>query len=83
MRSMPLSPSLPDTRQVTITNHSVVVDGRDISDMATGLQLTMSGMALPVLELEAVPDAILYSGPAVIPKVPLDGIERLRQRLGR
>lgn len=30
-----------------------------------------------------LPDTVLYSGPAVVPEVPLDGIERLRRRLGR
>ena len=75
--------SSQDTRRVVLTNDSVVIDGRDISHMVTGLQLTMSGMALPVLELETVSDEILYSGIAVVSGVPLNGIARLRQRLGQ
>ncbi len=77
------SRSLPDTHQVTITNNSVVVDGRDISHMVTGVRFSLSPNVVPVLELEIVPDAVLYSGPAVVPKVPLDGIERIRKWLGR
>lgn len=75
--------SLPDTRQVTITNHSVVVDGRDISHMVTGAHLTVSYNAYPVLELEIVPDAVLYSGSAMVPDLPLDGIERIRKWLSK
>ena len=73
-----------DTRQVTVTNDSVVVDGRDISNMVTEavVYVTADGYP-PVLRLEMVPDELLYSGLTVVPEVPLDGIERLRKRLGR
>ena len=74
--------SSPDTRQVAITNDSIVIDGHDIIHMVTSVQLTVTPNAV-VLELELVPDTVFYSGPAVVPKVPLDGIERLRKRLGR
>ena len=42
--------------------------------------LTVSYNTAPVI---VDPDHILYSGSAVVPKVPLDGIARLRKRLGR
>ena len=72
-----------DTRSVTVTNDSVVVDGRDISHMVTAVDIRVRYNAFPVLELEVAPDHVLYSGTAVVPGVPLDGIERLRRRLGR
>ena len=75
--------SLPDTRSVTVTNDSVVVDGRDVSNMVTAVHFSLRPNSFPVVELEIAPDAVLYSGPAVVPEVPLDGIERLRKRLGR
>ncbi len=75
--------SLPDTRQVTVTNDSVVVDGRDISNLVVSAQLTVEAGAVTVLELDMIPDAVLYSGPVVVPEVPLDGIARLRKRLSR
>ena len=77
-------PSLPDSRQVTVTNDSVVIDGRDITHMvhAVTLQVRADGYP-PRVVLTALPDTVLYSGPAVVPEVPLDGIERLRRRLGQ
>ena len=78
-----MPPSLPDPRQVTVTNHSVIVDGRDISDMVTAVDIRVTPEAFPVLNLQIAPDHILYSGRAMVPEVPLDGIERLRRRLGQ
>ena len=75
--------SSPDTRQVVVTNDSVIIDGRDITHMVTGVHLTVTAGAVSVLELKLVPDEILYSGLAIIPRMPLNGIERLRKRLGR
>ncbi len=75
-------PILPDLRSVTVTNHSVVVDGRDISHMVTAVDIRVSPGAT-VLELEIVPDTVLYSGLAMVAEVPLDVIEPLRKRLGR
>lgn len=40
------SPSLPDTRQVTVTNDSVVVDGRDITDITAFIYATLENAAL-------------------------------------
>ncbi len=75
--------SLPDTRQVVVTNHSVVIDGRDISHLVTAVDINVqAGSWLPQVVITAAPDHILYSGSAVVPEVPLDGIERLRKRLG-
>ena len=71
------------TRSVVVTNDSVVIDGHDISNMVTAAQLTVTHVSFPVLPLELVPDEILYSGSALVPKVPLDGFARLRKRLGR
>ncbi len=70
------------TRTVELTDHSVVIDGRDVSSLVTGTQLTITRQA-PILDLQLVPDAVLYSGSAEVSGVPLDGIERLRRRLGR
>ncbi len=76
--------SLPDPRQVTVTNHSVVVDGRDVSDMVTAVDINVRADGYPPqVVITALPDAILYSGSAMVTGVPLDGIERLRRRLGR
>ena len=75
--------SLPDPRQVTVTNDSVVVDGRDVSDMVTAVDIRVTHDAFPVLQFQVVPDVVLYSGSAMVPGVPLDGIARLRKRLGR
>ncbi len=88
-------------RTVELTDHSVVIDGRDVSNLVTGAQLTISAHdAWPVLDLTMLPDVVLYYGRAEVPgtrhvearaygtqphgsgDVPLDGIERLRQRLG-
>ena len=77
-------PSLPDTRLITITNDSVVVDGRDITDMVTAVDINVRSDGYPPrVWIAAIPDVVLYSGSAVVPKVPLDGIARLRKRLGR
>lgn len=84
MRMRNPAPSLPDTRQVTIIIDTVIIDGRDISNMVTGARFIISAYdAFPVLELEMDPDELLYSGPAIVPEVPLDGIERLRKWLGQ
>ena len=77
------SQGLPDTRQVTVTNDSVVIDGRDISNMVTAVDISVRHDSLPRVWIPALPDTILYSGVAVVPEPPLDGIERLRKRLGR
>ncbi len=78
------STSLPDTRSVTVTNDSVVVDGRDISNMVTAVDINVRADGWPPqVVITAAPDHILYSGSVVVPEVPLDGIERLRKRLGR
>lgn len=68
---------------VEITNRSVIIDSRDVSNMVSGVQFSLTPDDFPVLKLEIAVDEILYSGSAVVPKVPLDGIERLRHRLAR
>ena len=72
--------SSPDTRSITVTNDSVVVNGHDVSNMVTAVDIRVSYNTTPV---SVDPDHILYSGSVVVPEVPLDGIERLRKRLGQ
>lgn len=83
MRMRNPEPSLPDTRQVVVTNHSVVIDGRDITHMVTEVEMRVRPDSWPLVLITAAPDEILYSGSAVVPEVPLDGIARLRKRLGQ
>ena len=55
--------------------------GGDLPIPFHGGDITVSYNTAPVI---VDPDHILYSGSAaVVPEVPLDGIERLRKRLGR
>ncbi len=75
------------TRSVEIRStgltSTLVVDGQDISNLCTSVDLHIDPTNVPTVTIHAVPDAVLYSGPADVSGVPLDGIERLRQRLGR
>ena len=69
-------------RSVELTDNSVVIDGRDISNLVTGVDLHIrADQPWPYLSIDMAPDAILYSGPAEVAGVPLDGIARLRERL--
>ncbi len=54
--------------------------GFDLPIPRHGGDITVRYNATPV---SVDPDHILYSGSAVVPEVPLDGIERLRKRLGQ
>ena len=67
---------------VVVTNDSVVIDGRDVSNMVTAVDINVRADGYPPqVVITAAPDAVLYSGPAVVTDLPLDGIERLRRRL--
>ena len=66
-----------DTRSVTVTNDSVIIDGR-----AVGIRVQADGRP-PRVVITGLSDTVLYSGSAVVTGVPLDGIERLRKRLGQ
>jgi hypothetical protein len=81
---------MTDTRSVVVTNDSVVIDGCDVSNMVTAVDINVrAGGFPPRVWITATPGTVLYSGPAVVPDfdsyivadLPLDGIERLRQRL--
>lgn len=65
-------------RHVELTQHSLIVDGRDISNMATGARVEVRAGAHPEVWITAVPDEILFAADAITHGVPLDGIERLR-----
>ena len=82
--------SLPPTEPDTTTHPVLLVDydhleppiarhGGDITilpdpDFTVGYNTT---------PIRLMPDSILYTGSVVVPVVPLDGIARLRRRLGR
>jgi hypothetical protein len=61
----------------------VRVDGIDLAPITRGATLILEAGAFPILQLEIHPDAVTYTGPAVVHRSDLDGIERLRARLNR
>lgn len=69
-------------RQVELTEQTVVVDGRDVSDWCRGYQLTINVGDAPRLVLDSIVGEVAYAGPAYVEDVPFDGIARLRERLG-
>ncbi len=73
-----------ELRSVEITDHSVKINGLNITDMVTACDIHLDSYLIPEVTIHSVPEVFSFKGTALVddPRLPRsDGIERLRRRL--
>jgi len=71
---------MKEPQNVKLTNRQVVVNGHDISNMVTQVQLTLRADSWPLLRLDIDPYLVEYQGRVEVSQSNHDGIARLRAR---